>query len=173
MKFYSALSREGYADATIRMYHNNLIMPALEFAVDNDLIRKNPAKGCLEGYEGIRRREALTRREQQVFLDFVKSNGRPFTVSLFNAALGRMVKRYNEIETEAARREKRELVLLPHISNHILWHTGCTRMAESGMDPKVLQTIMGHSDIAVTMRIYNHVDQERIEREIKKMEYAI
>ena len=281
-KFYSSLSQGGYADATIRMYHNNLIMPALEFAVDNDLIRKNPAKGCLEGYKGIRKREALTRREQQVFLDFVKSNSsyrvylpmilvmigtacrigevcgltwsdvdmkgrtvninhqlsyekvngqaayyittpktesgnrvlpmtdqvyrafaeqkklnrtlgkngfyevdgyrnfvfldansRPFTVSLFNAALGRMVKRYNEIETEAARREKRELVLLPHISNHILRHTGCTRMAESGMDPKVLQTIMGHSDIAVTMRIYNHVDQERIEREMKKMEYAI
>ncbi len=46
-------------------------------------------------------------------------------------------------------------------------------MAESGMDPKVLQTIMGHSDIAVTMRIYNHADQERTEREMKKMEYAI
>ncbi|MDE6894683.1 MAG: tyrosine-type recombinase/integrase [Lachnospiraceae bacterium] len=104
---------------------------------------------------------------------FLNANGRLFTVSLFNAALGRMVKRYNGLETETARKAQRDPVLLPHISNHILRHTGCTRMAESGMDPKVLQTIMGHSDIAVTMRIYNHVDQERIEREMKKMEYAI
>ncbi len=104
---------------------------------------------------------------------FLNANGRPFTVSLFNAALGRMVKRYNGLETEAARKVQREPVRPPHISNHILRHTGCTRMAESGMDPKVLQTIMGHSDIAVTMRIYNHADQERTEREMKKMEYAI
>ena len=104
---------------------------------------------------------------------FLNANGRPFTVSLFKAALGRMVKRYNGLETEAARKVQRDPVPLTHISNHILRHTGCTRMAESGMDPKVLQTIMGHSDIAVTMRIYNHADQERIEREMKKMEYAI
>ncbi len=84
-----------------------------------------------------------------------------------------MVKRYNGLETEAARKAQRDPVPLPHISNHILRHTGCTRMAESGMDPKVLQTIMGHSDITVTMRIYKHVDQERIEKEMRKMEYAI
>ncbi len=80
----------------------------------------------------------------------------------------RIVKRYHEIETGATRRKKREPVQLPHISNHLLQHTGCTRMAESGMVPKVLQTVMGHSDITVTMRIYKHVDQERMEKEMRK-----
>ena len=63
--------------------------------------------------------------------------------------------------------------LLSVIPNHILRHTGCTRMAEAGMDVKALQTIMGHSDPAVTMKVYNHVDQERLKKEVKKMENVI
>ena len=45
IRFYSDLSKD-HSDATIRMFHNNLIRPSLEYAVDNDMIRKNPAKGC-------------------------------------------------------------------------------------------------------------------------------
>lgn len=46
-------------------------------------------------------------------------------------------------------------------------------MAEAGIDVKALQTIMGHSDPAVTMKVYNHVDQERLKKEIRKMENVI
>ena len=46
-------------------------------------------------------------------------------------------------------------------------------MAEAGMDVKVLQMIMGHSDPAVTMKVYNHVDQERLKEEIRKIDYVI
>ena len=56
---------------------------------------------------------------------------------------------------------------------HILRHTGCTRLAEAGMDVKVLQVIMGHSDPAVTLRVYDHVDQERMQAEIQKIEDAM
>ena len=59
---------------------------------------------------------------------------------------------------------------LPHISAHILRHTGCTRMAEAGMDVKVLQYIMGHNDIAVTMKVYNHISKKRNMKEIEKVE---
>lgn len=38
------------------------------------------------------------------------------------------------------------------------------------MDVKVLQTIMGHSNIAVTMEGYNHVDKVRVQNEMKKLE---
>ena len=38
------------------------------------------------------------------------------------------------------------------------------------MDIKALQYIMGHSDISVTMDVYNHVDKNRIKREIEKMD---
>ncbi|MDO5337250.1 MAG: tyrosine-type recombinase/integrase [Eubacteriales bacterium] len=53
---------------------------------------------------------------------------------------------------------------------HTLRHTGCTRMAEAGIDPKVLQYIMGHSKIAVTMEVYNHVSTERNRTEMDKIE---
>jgi len=43
-------------------------------------------------------------------------------------------------------------------------------MSEAGVDPKVLQYIMGHSRIAVTMEVYNHVSQERNRKEMDKLE---
>lgn len=43
-------------------------------------------------------------------------------------------------------------------------------MAEVGIDPKVLQVIMGHSNIGITMDIYNHVDAVRVQNEMKKFE---
>ena len=58
--------------------------------------------------------------------------------------------------------EKRKPCMVPHVSAHILCHTGCTRMAEAGMDPKVLQYVMGHADISVTMSIYNHVSGKTV-----------
>ena len=59
---------------------------------------------------------------------------------------------------------------LPNISPHILRHTSCCRLAESGCDIKVIQYILGHTDIRTTMRVYNHVDSERIKREFDKIE---
>ena len=53
---------------------------------------------------------------------------------------------------------------------HILRHTFCTRMAESGMDIKVLQEIMGHSNIQVTMNIYNHVNEDRLIDEFNRID---
>lgn len=61
-------------------------------------------------------------------------------------------------------------VKLPDISPHILRHTCATRLAEAGCDIKVLQYIMGHTDIRTTMRVYNHVDEGRIKREMEKLE---
>lgn len=42
---------------------------------------------------------------------------------------------------------------LPKITPHVARHTFCSRMAAKRMNPKVLQQIMGHSDISVTMNI--------------------
>lgn len=61
-------------------------------------------------------------------------------------------------------------IQLPAISPHILRHTAATRLAESGCDIKVMQYILGHNDIRTTMRVYNHVDAERVKREFEKLE---
>ena len=65
----------------------------------------------------------------------------------------------------------RHAELLPTVSAHIMRHTACTRMAEKRIDVKVLQYIMGHTHIDVTMDVYNHVSEmSRIESEITRLE---
>ena len=39
-------------------------------------------------------------------------------------------------------------------------HTFCSKMARLGINPKSLQYIMGHSEIAVTMDTYTHLQFE-------------
>ncbi|WP_373215315.1 hypothetical protein [Ruminococcus sp. 5_1_39BFAA] len=42
------------------------------------------------------------------------------------------------------------------------------------MDIKVLQYIMGHANVEITMQIYNHIsDMARIENEMEKMESMV
>ena len=74
-------------------------------------------------------------------------------------------------------------VPMPIVSPHVCRHTYCTRMAASGMNPKILQYLMGRSSIGVTMNVYSHIGIEdaqtelnrvfRICRENEKTEYKI
>ena len=43
-------------------------------------------------------------------------------------------------------------------------------MAKSGMNPKTLQYLMGHSNISVTMNVYTHIGFDDAEEELRKME---
>lgn len=49
---------------------------------------------------------------------------------------------------------------LPNIRFHDLWHTCATLMLEMGLNPKVAQKCLGHSNVFVTMGIYSHVISE-------------
>lgn len=51
-------------------------------------------------------------------------------------------------------------VQLPKITPHVCRHTFCSNMAKSGMNPKTLQDIMGHSDISITPDTYTHIKFE-------------
>lgn len=43
-------------------------------------------------------------------------------------------------------------------------------MAKSGMNPKTLQYLMGHSDISVTMNVYTHIGLDDAEKELRRVE---
>ena len=58
---------------------------------------------------------------------------------------------------------------LPKITPHICRHTYCTNMAKAGMPPKVLQYLMGHSEIGVTMNTYTHVGLEDAKAVVSKL----
>ena len=42
-------------------------------------------------------------------------------------------------------------------------------MASAGMTPKVLQYIMGHSDISVTLNVYTHVESNNVTDEYRRI----
>lgn len=60
-------------------------------------------------------------------------------------------------------------VQMPEVTPHVCRHTFCSNMAKSGMNPKTLQYIMGHSDIGVTLNTYTHVQYEDAEKEMNKI----
>lgn len=58
---------------------------------------------------------------------------------------------------------------MPKITPHVCRHTYCSNMAKSGMNPKTLQYLMGHSDIGVTLNIYTHVTFEDVQEEFDRI----
>ena len=60
-------------------------------------------------------------------------------------------------------------VQLPKITPHVCRHTFCSNMAKSGMNPKTLQYIMGHSDISVTLNTCSHVGFEDAKEELSRV----
>ena len=71
-----------------------------------------------------------------------------------NNALKRLLKRHFGIED---------------ITTHSLRHTYGTRCIESGMAPVVVQKLMGHKDISITLNTYTSVFDKFKEKEINKV----
>ena len=53
---------------------------------------------------------------------------------------------------------------------HTLRHTYATRAIESGMQPKILQQLLGHSSIKTTMDRYVHITNESLTKAIQQFE---
>ena len=91
---------------------------------------------------------------------FYDDDGNPLVAMHWQHRFNHMVGRYNDIYR----------VQMPNITPHVCRHTYCSNMAKSGMNPKTLQYLMGHSDISVTMNVYTHIGFDDAEEELKRME---
>jgi integrase len=280
LRFYNGLVKKGFKNGTIQLFQN-IIYPCFQLAVDDNIIRTNPAKDCMKEFSknDAKKKEALTIDQQKILLNFLSQNdmykiylpmitfmlstacrcgetigmtwgdidlknklisvdhqliykrvddgikfyintpktesgirtipmtselheqlktqreyqmmlgidrtfevdgyknfafttkgGKPIQPNCVSRFLDNIVKTYNTMEKEKAKKEKRKPVMLPKITPHTLRHTGCTRMAEAGMDIKTLQYIMGHATLSMTMDVYNHIDKERVINEMQKVD---
>ena len=280
--FYKKLSNAGYTHSTIKFIHT-MICPTLEMAVDDDIIRKNPAKHALSSTYGAEAKEKeiltleqqkklfaflesssiyniyipmitifietglrcgeliglnwddilpddslsvnhqliyknygdgckfhitspktdagirkipLTEKAKEAFLKqrkinfllgrccneeidgysdfiFIAKTGRPYMPAGINSALYNIVDAYNQDELKKAKAEHRKAELFPKFSVHALRHTACTNKARQGMNIKILQYLMGHSDSSITLDVYNHLDNDvDIRKEVLKCERA-
>ena len=91
---------------------------------------------------------------------FLDDKGLPLVAMHWEHRFNHMVKRYNDIYR----------VQMPNITPHVCRHTYCSNQAKAGMNPKTLQYLMGHSDIAVPLNVYTHVGLEDAENELRKMQ---
>lgn len=267
LKYYRKLSDSGLADGTIQAIHK-MIYPSLQLAVDDEIIGKNPAYGCCDGYNEQRYvKEALTEKQEESFLEelpsltkrrkyillfrvmlgtamriaeimgltwddidmnertinidhvvlyrkingkmqfyaektktkngerllpmtddvyecfvelyenrklhkstltvdgytgfvFTSRSGTPLYPANINKGIGVLVDKYNAKYPDTP---------LPKITNHIFRHTGCTRMAENEVEIGTLQYFMGHGDTKMIRKVYDHVNIDRVRKQLQKM----
>lgn len=100
---------------------------------------------------------------------FVTATGTAYLPNAINRAIESARNAYNTEEIEKAEKEDREPLIIPHFSAHVCRHTYCSNMAKSGMNPKALQYLMGHSDISVTLNTYTHMNLEDAREEIVRL----
>ena len=93
---------------------------------------------------------------------FIDEEGMPLVAMHWEHRFNHMVKRYNDIYR----------IQIPNITPHVCRHTYCSNMAKSGMNPKTLQYLMGHSDIGVTLNVYTHMGLEDASEELVRMQEA-
>ena len=90
---------------------------------------------------------------------FLDKNEMPMVALHWEKYFQHILEKYNSIYR----------VQLPKITPHVCRHTFCSNMAKSGMNPKTLQYIMGHSDISVTLNTYTHVGFEDAKEEFARV----
>ncbi len=104
---------------------------------------------------------------------FTNRNGYVHNPITVNQAIKHIYTAYNLQEQENAARENRMPRYIRHFSAHNLRHTFCTRFCENETNLKVVQEIMGHSDISTTMNIYAEVTEERKKISFENLEGKI
>lgn len=90
---------------------------------------------------------------------YLDKNGMPMVALHWEKYFEHIVDKYNKLYR----------IQLPRITPHVCRHTFCSNMAKSGMNPKTLQYIMGHSDISVTLNTYTHVQFDDARKELKRV----
>lgn len=90
---------------------------------------------------------------------FLDKNDMPMVALYWEKYLEHIIQKYNKIYR----------IQMPKVTPHVCRHTFCSNMAKSGMNPKTLQYIMGHSDISVTLNVYTHVGFEDAEKEMQRL----
>lgn len=98
---------------------------------------------------------------------FVNRFGAAQHQGTLNKALRRIIRDCND---EVRERNEENPVLLPRFSCHSLRHTFTTRMCEAGVNIKVIQDALGHSDISTTLNIYADVTKELKKKEFEGLE---
>lgn len=90
---------------------------------------------------------------------YLDKNGMPLVALHWEHYFQRIVAKFNSIYKEE----------IPKVTPHVCRHTFCSNQARAGMNPKVLQYVMGHSEIGVTLNTYTHLGLEEAREEMNRL----
>lgn len=93
---------------------------------------------------------------------FTTKYGTPINSVVLNDAIKRIIEEINLT--------KDPLEEFEQFSAHCFRHTFATRCFESGIQPKTVQTYLGHASLKMTMDLYTHVLDEKKKEEMSKFE---
>jgi len=115
------------------------IVPINEYALET-----------LQDYINIARPEMLIKGENNYL--FINNHGNKMT----RQAIFKMIKKECEVKG-----------ITKNISPHTLRHTFATHLLENGADLRVIQELLGHSDISTT-QIYTHISNEKLKHDYEE-----
>ena len=101
-------------------------------------------------------------------LVFTTTMGSPITRYNIVHDLARVEKNIVLKETNLAYRECRKPREFGHLHPHCFRHTFATRCFEKGLDPVVVQSIMGHANYSTTLS-YTHILEDKTKEEVSKV----
>ena len=105
---------------------------------------------------GKKAKDALSRYIEKVRPRLIKGKDDPH---LFISRLGRKISRQSF--WKIIKRYAKKARIKKEITPHTLRHSFATHLLERGADLRVVQELLGHSDIATT-QIYTHINKERL-----------
>ncbi|WP_343083957.1 tyrosine-type recombinase/integrase [Blautia producta] len=153
-----------YVNQTMRYFHKKGTM--LDAPKTEASIREIP---MLDEVYSVLKKHKKSQNEQKMLLgemwepdfgDLVFTN--PFGKHISDTAINMDMK---DIEEKI----RKNIKDFEHIYPHVLRHTFATRGLEKGIPPKVMQELLGHTSITMTLDIYSHVLPNTKAEEIKKI----
>lgn len=104
-------------------------------------------------------------------LVFLREDGKPFSGQHIRQQLVHIVDSINEkyFSKKSIGKDKGKDEKFEYFTPHTLRHTFATRALENGIPPKVVQEILGHSSITMTLDLYTHVLPQTKAEEMKKL----
>ena len=99
-------------------------------------------------------------KEQNNYL-FVTQFNTPLNSQIYSDAIKSIVKLINLSKSKDEE--------LENFSGHTFRHTFATRCFEAGVQPKVVQSYLGHASLQMTMDLYTHVTEEKASDDIERI----
>lgn len=136
-------------------------------------VRRGPAFLIVRGKGGKERLaplNAAAREAVRLWLlvrDAARESGKPDSVWLFPSGGGSghlTPRRFAQMLDQAAGAAGLDP---SRVSPHVLRHAFATHLLEGGADLRVVQTLLGHADIATT-QIYTHITTDRLSRAVQQ-----